>query len=132
MYVSVVSGLQLKNFYSSNQDCFLVLSPSSFCHLVADADTILMMNVLILRCSFITESEQVCKQWIDSMQNAIHVALSNCDVAEQIWAEPSNSFCADCGIPKPEWAAINLCVVICNQCAGLFVSLYLANLSCNL
>lgn len=132
MYVSVVSGLQLKNiFYTSNQECFLV-SPSSFCHLVADADTILTINVLILRCSFITESEQVCRQWIDSMQNAIHVALSNCDVAEQIWAEPSNCFCADCGIPKPEWAAINLCVVICNQCAGLFVSLYLANLSCNL
>ncbi|CAF92925.1 unnamed protein product, partial [Tetraodon nigroviridis] len=68
--------------------------------------------------SFIAESEQLCKQWVDAMQNAIHVALSNCVVAEQIWAEPSNSFCADCGIPKPEWAAINLCVVICNQCAG--------------
>lgn len=83
----------------------------------------LTLNVSILRCSFITESEQLCKQWVDAMQNAIHVALSNCDVAEQIWAEPSNSFCADCGIPKPEWAAINLCVVICNQCAGLFILL---------
>lgn len=77
--------------------------------------------MFILRFSFIAESEQLCKQWVDAMQNAIHVALSNCDVAEQIWAEPSNSFCADCGVPKPEWAAINLCVVICNQCAGLFV-----------
>lgn len=79
----------------------------------------------ILRCSFIAESEQLCKQWVDAMQNAVHVALSNCDVAEQIWAEPSNSFCADCGIPKPEWAAINLCVVICNQCAGLFMLFFI-------
>ncbi|XP_011616377.2 arf-GAP with Rho-GAP domain, ANK repeat and PH domain-containing protein 1 isoform X1 [Takifugu rubripes] len=68
--------------------------------------------------SFIAESEQLCKQWVDAMQNAVHEALSNCEVAEQIWAEPSNSFCADCGTAKPEWAAINLCVVICNQCAG--------------
>lgn len=52
------------------------------------------------------------------MQNAVREALSNCEVAEKIWAEPSNSFCADCGTPEPEWAAINLCVVICHQCAG--------------
>ena len=94
-------------------------------HLVADANTTITINVFILACSFIAESEQLCQQWVDAMQNAIHVALSNYDVAEQIWAEPSNSFCADCGISRPEWAAINLCVVICNQCAGLFVWVFI-------
>uniref|UniRef100_A0A7N6F938 ArfGAP with RhoGAP domain, ankyrin repeat and PH domain 1 n=1 Tax=Anabas testudineus TaxID=64144 RepID=A0A7N6F938_ANATE len=68
--------------------------------------------------SFIAESEQLKGQWVDAMRNAIGEALSNSEVADQIWAEPSNSFCADCGAPKPEWAAINLCVVVCKRCAG--------------
>ncbi|XP_070761411.1 arf-GAP with Rho-GAP domain, ANK repeat and PH domain-containing protein 1 isoform X2 [Enoplosus armatus] len=68
--------------------------------------------------SFITESEQLREQWVDAMRDAIGEALSNREVAERIWAEPSNSFCADCGAHKPEWAAINLCVVVCKRCAG--------------
>ncbi|XP_040901612.1 arf-GAP with Rho-GAP domain, ANK repeat and PH domain-containing protein 1-like isoform X2 [Toxotes jaculatrix] len=68
--------------------------------------------------SFIAESEQLKEQWVDAMRNAIDEALSNSEVADRIWAEPSNSFCADCGAPKPEWAAINLCVVVCKRCAG--------------
>ncbi|KAM4742821.1 arf-GAP with Rho-GAP domain, ANK repeat and PH domain-containing protein 1 isoform 2-T2 [Anableps anableps] len=68
--------------------------------------------------SFIAESEQAREQWVQAMRNAIGEALSNSEVVEQIWAEPSNSFCADCSAPKPDWAAINLCVVICKRCAG--------------
>uniref|UniRef100_A0A3Q3LHJ0 ArfGAP with RhoGAP domain, ankyrin repeat and PH domain 1 n=1 Tax=Mastacembelus armatus TaxID=205130 RepID=A0A3Q3LHJ0_9TELE len=68
--------------------------------------------------SFIADSEQLKEQWVDAMQVAIGEALSNSEVAEQIWSEPSNSLCADCGAPKPEWAAINLCVVVCKRCAG--------------
>nr|XP_046244713.1 arf-GAP with Rho-GAP domain, ANK repeat and PH domain-containing protein 1-like isoform X2 [Scatophagus argus] len=68
--------------------------------------------------SFIAESEQLREQWVDAMRNAIGEALSNREVAERIWAEPSNSLCADCGAPNPEWAAINLCVVVCKRCAG--------------
>ncbi|XP_072248713.1 arf-GAP with Rho-GAP domain, ANK repeat and PH domain-containing protein 1 isoform X3 [Leuresthes tenuis] len=68
--------------------------------------------------SFIAESEQMREQWVDAMRNAIGEALSNSEVAEQIWGEPSNSFCADCSAPKPDWAAINLFVVICKRCAG--------------
>lgn len=71
--------------------------------------------------SFIAESEQLKEQWVNAMRNAIGEALSNSEVAERIWAEPSNSLCADCGAPKPEWAAINLCVVVCKRCAGLCV-----------
>lgn len=72
--------------------------------------------------SFIAESEQSREQWVQAMRNAIGEALSNSEVVEQIWREPSNSFCADCGAPQPDWAAINLCVVICKQCAGWFLS----------
>lgn len=68
--------------------------------------------------SFIAESEQLKDQWVGAMHNAIDEALSNSEVVERIWTEPSNSLCADCGALKPEWAAINLCVVLCKRCAG--------------
>ncbi|KAG7480217.1 arf-GAP with Rho-GAP domain, ANK repeat and PH domain-containing protein 1 isoform X1 [Solea senegalensis] len=68
--------------------------------------------------SFIAEAEQHREQWVDAMRKAIDEALSSREVAERIWVEPSNIFCADCQAPKPEWAAINLCVVVCKQCAG--------------
>ncbi|KAM8853282.1 arf-GAP with Rho-GAP domain, ANK repeat and PH domain-containing protein 1 isoform 1-T1 [Synchiropus picturatus] len=68
--------------------------------------------------SFVAESEQLKELWVEAMRAAIGEALSNSEVVKRIWEEPSNSFCADCGSPKPEWAAINLCVVVCKRCAG--------------
>lgn len=53
------------------------------------------------------------------MQGAIAEALSTSEVAERIWAVAPNRFCADCGAAQPDWASINLCVVICKRCAGL-------------
>lgn len=52
------------------------------------------------------------------MRQSIAEALSNSEVAERIWGVESNRFCADCGSPHPDWASINLCVVICKRCAG--------------
>ncbi|NWY28585.1 ARAP1 protein, partial [Pheucticus melanocephalus] len=68
--------------------------------------------------SFSADSEQEKEEWVEAMQQSITEALSNSEVAERIWAVESNRFCADCGSPKPEWASINLCVVICKRCAG--------------
>uniref|UniRef100_A0A671Q3Z6 Arf-GAP domain-containing protein n=1 Tax=Sinocyclocheilus anshuiensis TaxID=1608454 RepID=A0A671Q3Z6_9TELE len=31
---------------------------------------------------------------------------------------PCNKVCADCGAANPEWASVNLLVVICEACAG--------------
>ena len=56
---------------------------------------------------------------MEAMRTAIGEALSNSEVAEQIWAEPSNGCCADCGAASPDWASINLCVVVCKRCAGV-------------
>lgn len=53
------------------------------------------------------------------MQGAIAEALSTSEVAERIWAVTPNRFCADCGAAQPDWASINLCVVICKRCAGV-------------
>lgn len=68
--------------------------------------------------SFSADSEQEKEEWVEAMQQSIAEALSNSEVAERIWAVESNRFCADCGSPKPDWASINLCVVICKRCAG--------------
>ncbi|KAM4789058.1 LOW QUALITY PROTEIN: arf-GAP with Rho-GAP domain, ANK repeat and PH domain-containing protein 1 [Cyanocitta cristata] len=68
--------------------------------------------------SFSADSEQEKEEWVEAMQQSIAEALSNSEVAERIWAVKSNRFCADCGSPKPDWASINLCVVICKRCAG--------------
>ncbi|XP_053791155.1 arf-GAP with Rho-GAP domain, ANK repeat and PH domain-containing protein 1 isoform X3 [Vidua chalybeata] len=68
--------------------------------------------------SFSADSEQEKEEWVEAMQQSITEALSNSEVAERIWAVESNCFCADCGSPKPDWASINLCVVICKRCAG--------------
>ncbi|KAF2976409.1 hypothetical protein EK904_005552 [Melospiza melodia maxima] len=69
--------------------------------------------------SFSADSEQEKEEWVEAMQQSITEALSNSEVAERIWAVESNRFCADCGSHKPEWASINLCVVICKRCAAL-------------
>uniref|UniRef100_A0A8C0RIF9 ArfGAP with RhoGAP domain, ankyrin repeat and PH domain 1 n=2 Tax=Canis lupus TaxID=9612 RepID=A0A8C0RIF9_CANLF len=68
--------------------------------------------------SFSAESELEKEQWLEAMQGAIAEALSTSEVAERIWAVDPNRFCADCGAAQPDWASINLCVVICKRCAG--------------
>ena len=32
---------------------------------------------------------------------------------------PGNETCADCGAPDPQWASINLGILICIQCSGV-------------
>lgn len=71
--------------------------------------------------SFSADSEVEKEQWLEAMQGAIAEALSTSEVAERIWAAAPNRFCADCGAPQPDWASINLCVVICKRCAGRHV-----------
>ncbi|XP_060682327.1 arf-GAP with Rho-GAP domain, ANK repeat and PH domain-containing protein 1 isoform X1 [Hemiscyllium ocellatum] len=68
--------------------------------------------------SFIAETDNEKEEWVEALRESIAEALSNYEVAEQIWAVESNTHCADCGTPKPEWASINLCLVICKKCAG--------------
>ncbi|KAI4876291.1 hypothetical protein NFI96_002838 [Prochilodus magdalenae] len=72
--------------------------------------------------SFVAETDQLKDQWVEAMRNSIAEALSNYEVAEKIWGKAANNNCADCGATKPEWAAINLCVVFCKRCAVLFIA----------
>ncbi|XP_028657826.1 arf-GAP with Rho-GAP domain, ANK repeat and PH domain-containing protein 2 [Erpetoichthys calabaricus] len=67
---------------------------------------------------FTVESEKEKQEWIEAVQESIAETLSDYEVAEKIWFNESNRSCADCRAPDPEWASINLCVVICKKCAG--------------
>lgn len=64
------------------------------------------------------ESEREKREWMEALQEAIAEMLYDYEVAEKIWSNKANKFCADCWAQSPDWASINLCVVICKQCAG--------------
>ncbi|XP_020557431.1 arf-GAP with Rho-GAP domain, ANK repeat and PH domain-containing protein 3 isoform X1 [Oryzias latipes] len=73
--------------------------------------------------SFTAESERDKRDWMEALQEAIAETLSDYEVAEKIWSNRSNRMCADCKAVNPDWASINLCVVICKNCAGQHRSL---------
>ncbi|KAF1643040.1 Arf-GAP with Rho-GAP domain, ANK repeat and PH domain-containing protein 2, partial [Eudyptes chrysocome] len=73
--------------------------------------------------SFTAESEREKQDWIEALHQSIAETLSDYEVAEKIWFNESNRSCADCKAPSPDWASINLCVVICKKCAGRHRSL---------
>ncbi|XP_067373891.1 arf-GAP with Rho-GAP domain, ANK repeat and PH domain-containing protein 3 isoform X3 [Channa argus] len=68
--------------------------------------------------SFTADSERDKRDWMEALQEAIAETLSDYEVAEKIWSNRSNRMCADCKALNPDWASINLCVVICKNCAG--------------
>uniref|UniRef100_A0A4W5PL41 ArfGAP with RhoGAP domain, ankyrin repeat and PH domain 3 n=1 Tax=Hucho hucho TaxID=62062 RepID=A0A4W5PL41_9TELE len=68
--------------------------------------------------SFTAESERDKRDWMEAVQESIAETLSDYEVAEKIWSNRFNKICADCKAVNPDWASINLCVVICKNCAG--------------
>ncbi|NWZ87219.1 ARAP3 protein, partial [Poecile atricapillus] len=73
--------------------------------------------------SFVAESEREKREWMEALQEVIAEMLYDYEVAEKIWSNKANKYCADCWAQSPDWASINLCVVICKQCAGQHRSL---------
>ncbi|CAL8328923.1 unnamed protein product [Gadus morhua 'NCC'] len=67
---------------------------------------------------FTADSDQEKRGWMEALQESIAETLSDYEVAEKIWSNRSNRTCADCKAVHPDWASINLCVVICKNCAG--------------
>ncbi|CDQ87862.1 unnamed protein product [Oncorhynchus mykiss] len=73
--------------------------------------------------NFSTDSSRELAVWLGSLNQVILSALSCSEVAHRLWASPWNKVCADCGSANPEWASVNLLVVVCEACAGQHRSL---------
>lgn len=44
-------------------------------------------------------------------------------LAQELWTADGNTRCADCGQKDPEWAVLNLGILICVRCSGIHRSL---------
>ena len=67
--------------------------------------------------------------WVTALQGRVqaclqgHATQQGSDVVERLRGLEGNSHCADCGRPGPEWASINLGVLLCIECCGAHRSL---------
>ncbi|XP_069395470.1 arf-GAP with Rho-GAP domain, ANK repeat and PH domain-containing protein 1 isoform X2 [Paralichthys olivaceus] len=64
------------------------------------------------------DSSKDLSLWLDSLSSSIRSALSCSQVAMRLLENPCNKVCGDCGSANPEWASVNLLLVICQACAG--------------
>uniref|UniRef100_UPI0037E7D9A1 arf-GAP with Rho-GAP domain, ANK repeat and PH domain-containing protein 1 isoform X2 n=1 Tax=Semicossyphus pulcher TaxID=241346 RepID=UPI0037E7D9A1 len=64
------------------------------------------------------DSSKDLSVWLDCLSLSIRNALSCSQVALRLWENPDNKVCADCGSANPEWASVNLLLVVCQACAG--------------
>ncbi|XP_008400055.1 arf-GAP with Rho-GAP domain, ANK repeat and PH domain-containing protein 1 [Poecilia reticulata] len=64
------------------------------------------------------DSSKELKLWLDSLTSTIQSAVSCSQVALRLWENPYNKVCGDCGAANPEWASVNLLLVICHNCAA--------------
>ncbi|KAM9834175.1 arf-GAP with Rho-GAP domain, ANK repeat and PH domain-containing protein 2 isoform 2-T2 [Syngnathus typhle] len=84
---------------------------------IRDADRrIFEINTPFKSFCFTAESEQEKSEWIEAVRESIAETLCDYEVAEKIWSNEANRNCADCRAAQPEWASLNLGVVICKKC----------------
>ncbi|KAM6949543.1 arf-GAP with Rho-GAP domain, ANK repeat and PH domain-containing protein 2 [Aplochiton taeniatus] len=67
---------------------------------------------------FTADSEREKEEWTEALQEAVAETLCDYEVADKLWFNGPNRSCADCRAPRPEWASVNLGVVVCKKCAG--------------
>ena len=72
---------------------------------------------------FQLSSQAELEQWVGAIQEQIGVSLgsgsSQMKVHQETLSQPGNDCCADCGHPAPDWASLNLGILICIQCSGI-------------
>ncbi|KAM8899811.1 arf-GAP with Rho-GAP domain, ANK repeat and PH domain-containing protein 1 isoform 2-T2 [Spinachia spinachia] len=64
------------------------------------------------------DSSKELPVWMNGLSLSIRSALSNSNVLLRLCENPDNKVCGDCGSANPEWASVNLLLVICQACAG--------------
>eukprot|EP01091_Cochliopodium_minus_P013518 TRINITY_DN4377_c1_g1_i2.p1 TRINITY_DN4377_c1_g1~~TRINITY_DN4377_c1_g1_i2.p1 ORF type:complete len:573 (-),score=187.80 TRINITY_DN4377_c1_g1_i2:856-2574(-) len=87
-------------------------------------------NIQGTQLELATVLEEERTEWISIIEKSIKFKLEeqqknklkifNRDFLKEIQElSPSNSFCADCNGENPEWASINLGLIVCGQCVGV-------------
>ena len=54
----------------------------------------------------------------NSQQQKISKTRSSQEICNALAGVPGNDKCADCSARDPDWASLNLCVIVCQRCAG--------------
>ncbi|XP_049333228.1 arf-GAP with Rho-GAP domain, ANK repeat and PH domain-containing protein 1 isoform X3 [Astyanax mexicanus] len=67
--------------------------------------------------SFVVESEAERQRWCACLAECVRSSAPVSRVCEKLWSKEFNRVCADCGADSPEWASVNLCVLLCERCA---------------
>jgi len=78
---------------------------------------------------FQASSSEEMLEWINKIRQAsesLFRALpsdvrdrSSSQALKELLLEKANQFCADCGMPEPRWASVNLGVFVCIECSGI-------------
>ena len=87
-------------------------------------------NPLGLQLEIATTMESELKDWVKVIEKSIKFKLEeqqknklkifNRNFLKEIQKlSEANSFCADCNCENPEWASINLGLIVCDQCVGV-------------
>ena len=77
------------------------------------------------RWQFQLSSEKELVEWVFAIQEQIKSSLASCDISSKArltrmrYSVPGNLVCADCGEENPDWASLNLGIVICIECSGI-------------
>uniref|UniRef100_W5KBD2 ArfGAP with RhoGAP domain, ankyrin repeat and PH domain 1a n=1 Tax=Astyanax mexicanus TaxID=7994 RepID=W5KBD2_ASTMX len=70
------------------------------------------------RTFFVVESEAERQRWCACLAECVRSSAPVSRVCEKLWSKEFNRVCADCGADSPEWASVNLCVLLCERCAA--------------
>lgn len=81
-------------------------------------------------CTLLLQAESAGERaaWVAALQGVIAELLTSNSSSQfgpgvaatvaSLRSAAGNSACADCGDPEPDWASLNLCIVVCQRCAG--------------
>ncbi|MCD7451810.1 ankyrin repeat and PH [Datura stramonium] len=62
----------------------------------------------------------LCRSFIRPSKSSVHIlSMKREKPIEALKRIPGNDKCADCGAPGPEWASLNLGILICIECSGV-------------
>ncbi|CBY20132.1 unnamed protein product [Oikopleura dioica] len=82
--------------------------------------------------NFSCDSIEDRDSWVEAIEQMFRQSLVGTDVrsvdstrslssngSQPNFDKPGNKFCADCGMPNPTWASLNLGILVCIECSGI-------------